>query len=378
MHKDADCKYLDKDIATLSYKEGVITLSGKWCWQTIQESIINELPDINSEQVIIDGEKIAYLDTTGAYFIEKLLNSKLPPETITKLKFKDQHYKIIDIIKNKNIFEDKEIKKHRSFSRAYRVGLSTTQYMKDFLNLINFIGLISIDVCQKLKRPSFSNVSSIIEVIGSAGMQGIAICSLLCFLIGVVLAYQMGLQLQQYGASIFIVNLLGISLWREFAPLITAIIVAGRSGSAFAAQIGTMKVQEEVDALQTFGISPISRLVMPRIIGLCIALPLLVVLSDIASMFGGMVASNIFLGIGYMEFLQELGRSLSTSNYIIGLVKAPFFAIIISTVGCYRGLMVKGNAASIGQETTKSVVYGIFLIILTDAFFSVFFSSIGI
>ncbi|MDC0535131.1 ABC transporter permease [Francisellaceae bacterium] len=378
MHKDASCKNIDKDIASLAYKDGTIILSGKWCWQTICESIFNNLPDIK-ESVVIDGEAITYLDTTGAFFIDRLIHSELPENIDIQVKFKDHHQKVIDIIKDKNTFEVKKVKKeHRSFSRAYQVGQHTTQYMKDFLNLINFIGLIAVDVCQKLKRPSFSNVGSIIEIIGSAGMQAVGISCLLCFLIGVVLAYQMGQQLQQYGASIFVVDLLGISLLREFAPLITAIIVAGRSGSAFAAQIGTMKAQEEVDALQTFGISPISRLVMPRIIGLCIALPLLVVLTDIASMFGGMVMSNTFLGITYVEFLQEVGRSVSPNNYIIGLVKTPFFAIIISTVGCYRGLMVKGNAASIGEETTKSVVYGIFFIIVADAMFSILFSSLGI
>ncbi len=378
MHKDTSCKHIDKDIASLEYQDGTIVLAGKWCWQTICESIFNKLPDIK-ESVIIDGEGITYLDTTGAFFIDRLLHSKLPENIDIKVKFKDHHQKVIDIIKAKNTFKVKKVEeKHQSFSRAYQVGQYTTQYMKDFLNLINFIGLIAVDVCQKLKRPSFSNFGSIVEIIGSAGMQAIGISCLLCFLIGVVLAYQMGQQLQQYGASIFVVDLLGISLLREFAPLITAIIVAGRSGSAFAAQIGTMKAQEEVDALQTFGISPISRLVMPRIIGLCIALPLLVVLTDIASMFGGMVMSNAFLGISYAEFMQELGRAVSPNNYIIGLVKTPFFAIIISTVGCYRGLMVKGNAASIGEETTKSVVYGIFFIIVADAMFSILFSALGI
>ncbi|MFT6834164.1 MAG: phospholipid/cholesterol/gamma-HCH transport system permease protein [Francisellaceae bacterium] len=378
MHQSVDCNSIEDEVAKLICENDVITLSGQWCWQTIDESIIEKLPKNIEKSVNIDGKNITKLDTTGAFFINKLLNNNLLQNLAIDAQFTEEHQKILDIIHNKNKFKLKKVKQYQSVSKAYRVGYSTTKYMLDFLNLINFIGLITVDACQKLRRPSFKNFSSTIDVIGSAGLQGIGICCLLSFLIGVVLCYQMGGQLMQYGASIFIVNLLGISLLREFAPLITAIIVAGRSGSAFAAQIGTMKVQEEIDALKTFGISPISRLVMPRIIGLCIALPLLVVLADIASMFGGMVMSNLYLGISFNEFVQELGRSFSTSNYVIGLIKTPFFAIIISTVGCYRGLMVQGNAASIGEETTKSVVYSIFLIIIIDALFSIIFSSVGV
>lgn len=378
MHKDAAFKKQEKNLATIAYENGKLLLSGNWCWQSISESILNDIPHITDSQIVLDGSAINYMDTTGAFFIDTLITDKLSKVEITNQTFNNQHQQILDIIRKKNHFELEKTQSHQSFSRAYKVGKTTSRYMRDFLSLISFIGQIAVNICQKLRKPSFTNLPSIIEVIGSAGLQGIAICCLLCFLIGVVLTYQMGQMLSQYGANIFIVKLLGISLLREFAPLITAIIVAGRSGSAFAAQIGTMKVQEEIDALQTFGISPISRLVMPRIIGLCIALPLLVVLSDIASMVGGMIMSNIYLGIGYVEFIQELGRSLPVSNYFIGLIKTPFFAIIIATVGCYRGLMVKGNAASIGEETTKSVVYGIFLIIVTDAFFSVLFSGLGI
>jgi phospholipid/cholesterol/gamma-HCH transport system permease protein len=218
----------------------------------------------------------------------------------------------------------------------------------------------------------------ILDIIYSTGYQAIGIITLLAFLIGVVLAYQMGGQLIAYGANIFIVKLLGLSLLREFAPLITSIIVAGRSGSAFTAQIGTMKIQEELDALRTFGISPIERLVLPRLCGLIIALPLLVVLADISSVIGGMIMSKVYLGISYGEFISQFHTDISFYTYFIGLIKTPVFALIIASVGSYRGFCVHGHASSIGEETTKSVVYSIFLIIIADAIFSILFSSAGL
>ena len=383
MHKDTVNRKLEKDLATISYREDTLLLTGNWCWQGIDENLLNTLNSRNTREIKrIDATGITAMDTTGAYFINKLSerlgNAEGRKTPIQLAEANKSLYKLVTDKSSTPSSSSVTRTDNRRFEMAYRVGLHTTRYMRDFLNLINFIGLLVVEIWYKLKNPSSLNLLLVLRVIGSTGMQAIIIASMLTFLIGFVLAYQMGAQLKQYGANIYIVGLLGISLLREFAPLITAIIVAGRTGSAFAAQIGTMKVQEEVDALQTFGISPISRLVLPRITGLALALPMLTVLTDISGMFGGMVMSKLYLNISYGSFLQELTKSFSVSNYIIGLVKTPFFAIIIATVGCYRGLSVKGNADSVGQETTKSVVYSIFLIILMDALFSVVFSFVGV
>jgi phospholipid/cholesterol/gamma-HCH transport system permease protein len=195
---------------------------------------------------------------------------------------------------------------------------------------------------------------------------------------GVVIAYQGSEQLKTFGANIFIVDLVGISLLREIAPLVTAILVAGRSGSAYTAQIGTMRVTEELDALRALGVSPMGLLVFPRALALVIALPLLTVFADVLGVFGGMLIAWSQLGITFTEFLARFENAIALKHYLIGIGKTPVFAVIIALVGCYQGLQVVGGVDSVGRHTTISVVQGIFLVIVSDAFFSVLFSWWGV
>jgi phospholipid/cholesterol/gamma-HCH transport system permease protein len=186
----------------------------------------------------------------------------------------------------------------------------------------------------------------------------------------------MGLQLRNYGANIYIVDLLGLSVLREFGPLITAIMVAGRTGSAFTAQLGIMKINQEIDALDTMGVTPAELLILPRIAGLFITLPLLTLWSDIFGVVGGMVMSNNMLGITWYDFLQRFPHVIPLKTLIIGLGKAPVFALIISSIGCFQGVRVDGSASSVGLNTTRSVVLSIFFIIVADAAFSIIFSKL--
>jgi phospholipid/cholesterol/gamma-HCH transport system permease protein len=210
------------------------------------------------------------------------------------------------------------------------------------------------------------------------GFNALPITGLLTFLMGVVIAYQGSEQLKTFGANIFIVDLVGISLLREIAPLVTAILVAGRSGSAYTAQIGTMRVTEELDALRSLGISPMSLLVVPRALALVIVLPLLTVFADVVGVFGGMLIAWSQLGITFTEFLNRFDYAVAMRHYLIGIGKTPVFAVIVALVGCYQGLQVAGGVDSVGRHTTYSVVQGIFLVIVSDAFFSVLFSWWGI
>ena len=212
----------------------------------------------------------------------------------------------------------------------------------------------------------------------SAGFDALAIVGLLSFLLGVVVAYQGADQLRQYGANIFVADLVGLSMLREFAPLITAIIVAGRSGSAYAAQIGTMSVTEEIDAMRTIGIEPQELLVLPKILALVIALPLLTVFADGLGICGGMIMAKVQLGVGFAEFLDRLVKAVSITSYLVGLGKAPVFAVIIVLVGCFQGFRTHGGADSVGRQTTRSVVQSIFLVIVADALFSVAFSLLDL
>ena len=198
------------------------------------------------------------------------------------------------------------------------------------------------------------------------------------FLIGVVVAYQGADQLRQFGAEVFTVNLLGVSILRELGILITAIVVAGRSGSAFTAQIGTMKVNQEVDAMQTLGLDPVEILVLPRLTALVICLPLLAFYADMMALLGGAIMSLLALDISISQFVKQLQGAIKLSTFMVGMVKAPVFAFLIALVGCFEGLNVEGSAESVGRQTTLSVVEAIFLVIIFDAAFSIMFSYLRI
>ncbi len=197
-------------------------------------------------------------------------------------------------------------------------------------------------------------------------------------MMGVVIAYQGGRQLEFYGANIFIVELVALTMLRELAPLITAIIVAGRTGSSYTAQIGTMQITEEVDALRTIGIPPLDLLVVPKLLALTVALPLLTVFADALSVFGGMVMAQTLLDVGFGDFLERLPKVVTLTSFLLGVSKAPVFAAIIALVGCYQGFRVRGGADSVGRQTTVSVVQSIFLVIAADALFSVVLGGVGL
>jgi phospholipid/cholesterol/gamma-HCH transport system permease protein len=218
----------------------------------------------------------------------------------------------------------------------------------------------------------------ILHNLQSAGFDALPIVGLLSFLMGLVIAYQGADQLHRFGANIFIADLVGLSILRELSPMLTAIIVAGRSGSAYAAQIGTMKVTEEIDALRTIGVVPTELLVLPKLIALIIAMPLLTVYADITGVFGGMIMARSKLDVSFDLFFNRLGEAISLSSFLTGVGKAPVFAAIVAMVGCYQGFQVTGSADSVGRMTTVSVVQAIFLVILSDALFSIVFNWLQI
>jgi phospholipid/cholesterol/gamma-HCH transport system permease protein len=210
-----------------------------------------------------------------------------------------------------------------------------------------------------------------------SGIKALPIIVLTTFLTGVVVAYQSAAQLKLYGANIFIVDMLGISILREMAPMLAAIIVAGRSGSAYAAQIGVMKITEELDAMRTMGFDPYAFLVLPRMLALIIMMPILIFFADIAGVVGGMLIAKIDLGLSPTLFLERFVEVVSIKHFWVGMLKGPFFAILIASIGIYRGLQVKNDTQSIGFNTTKAVVESIFAVIICDAFFSIIFTNLG-
>ena len=262
--------------------------------------------------------------------------------------------------------------------RLERVGRWTAGTLEQGVALLSFVGESALALGGSVVHPARIRWRPILFNIRSAGFDALPIVGLLSFLLGVVVAYQGADQLRQYGANIFVADLIGLSMLREFAPLITAIIVAGRSGSAYAAQIGTMAVTEEIDAMRTLGIAPIELLVLPKVIALVIALPLLTLFADVLGVFGGMLMARAQLGVSFPEFIDRFVKAVSTTAYLVGIGKAPVFALIISMVGCFQGFRTRGGADSVGRQTTRSVVQSIFLVIVADALFSVAFSALDL
>jgi len=241
-----------------------------------------------------------------------------------------------------------------------------------------FVGQVAVAASGALRRPALVRWRVLLHEVQVGGFEALPIIGLTSFLLGVVVAYQGAEQLRHYGANVFVVELVGYAMLREFAPLITAIIIAGRSGSAHAAQIGTMLVNEEIDALRTIGIDPLQRLVLPKVAALALALPLLTVFADVCGVFGGMVMARSQLDIGFAEFADRFGRVMQGSALLLGVGKAFVFAFIIVMIGCYEGFRTEGGADSVGRQTTRSVVQAIFLVIVADALFSVAFNALGL
>lgn len=261
---------------------------------------------------------------------------------------------------------------------AIRVGRETLRIGREARDLISFLGLTIIVLLRSLMKPWRIRYTPLIAHMEQTGLNALPIVGLISFLVGIVLAYQGADQLARFGAQIFTVNLVAIGVLREMGILLTAIIVAGRSGSAFTAQIGTMKVNEEVDAMRTLGLDPMEVLVMPRVFALVLVLPLLTFYADLMGLFGGAVMATLVLDISFFQFVRQLSDAVTLWTFWIGIIKAPLFAFIIGMIGCYEGLQVSRSAESVGRQTTRAVVEAIFLVIVLDALLSIFFSVIGI
>nr|WP_328803835.1 ABC transporter permease [Paracoccus xiamenensis] len=258
-----------------------------------------------------------------------------------------------------------------------RTGIRTTQALGYFRELAEYLGRYLAAGMRAIRHPSQFRLTSLVYHCQESGLRAVPIVFVMSFLIGVVLAFQGAAQLSQFGAEVFVVDLIGIAVLRELGILLTAIVVAGRTASALTASIGSMKMREEIDAMRTFGMDPDLVLTLPRVLALVIMLPILGLIADVAGLLGGAIMSWITLGISPSMFLTRL-TDTHVSHVIVGLSKAPFFALIIGIIGVNGGMRVGKDAESLGQMTSKSVVNAIFAVIIADALFSVFFSVVGL
>lgn len=245
------------------------------------------------------------------------------------------------------------------------------------LALVGFFGLFLVGLARSIRSPRQFRITALVHHCEDVGLKAVPIVALMSFLIGVVLAFQGSTQLRQFGAEVFVVDLISISILRELGILLTSIIVAGRTASAFTAAIGSMKMREELDAMKSLGLDPAMVLFVPRILALVIMLPILGLVANVMGLFGGAIMAWADLGISPAMFTTRLVNGTDISHLIVGMIKAPVFALIIGVVGCHAGMQVGGNAESLGRKTSASVVTAIFAVIVADAAFSIFFAQIG-
>lgn len=326
----------------------------------------------------IDAAALERLDTAGAVVLARLLRRLGPGRQVEWLHLQPAHRTVLDYVLAADPADMAAAGSESGLLRFVAfLGWQVLFVLREARRFLAFIGRVAEAFARALLRPGRIRFTSMVYHMEQAGLNALPIVGLISFLIGVVMAYQGADQLRRFGAEVFVVNLVGVSVLRELGILLTAIVVAGRSGSAFTAQIGSMKVNEEVDAIRTLGLDPIEVLVLPRVAALILTLPLLTFFSDIMGLTGGALMAWVTLDITPFQFFERLHDAVKVSSFIVGMIKAPVFAALIAMVGCYEGLRVKRDAESVGRLTTRSVVQSIFLVIVADAMFSIFFSAIG-
>jgi len=363
----------------------VLTAAGEWLVATAVETDRRlrtlELP--KNRRVTIDLSGVDRIDTAGAWLLLRTEHNLSDRGNAVELRnLRPIFVPLFDQVRAGGQLAPCTHPRPAHYSlKGYvgRIGKITIGLFWRTYSILGFVGLVSSSTLRLALRPGRLRLTPLIAQMEQTGVDALPIVGMLAFLIGVVIAYQGADQLRRFGAEIYTVDLLAVGILRELGVLMTAIIIAGRSGSAFTAQIGTMRVNEEIDALRTLGLDPVEVLVIPRLLGLLLTLPMLTLYANIMGLLGGCLMAWGVLGITIPQFVRELQYAIGGRPTLwIGVIKAPVFAVIIAMIGCYEGFQVSRSAESVGRLTTLSVVEAIFLVIVTDAVFSVIFSMLRI
>ena len=357
----------------------VLRPQGDWALANLPLAGEAPLPSLDG-RIQLDGSELTALDTSGAQTLLDLLQrAGAVGQSLDLHAFKPTHRQVLDLVAQHLLAaSQRRTRERRHWGMLNRVGHGAADAWGNVLGLIRFVGELAIEFLELWRSPGnfrFKELTAQIEVIF---VDAIPIVMAMIFLLGVVFAYLLGVQAQKFGANIFVVDGVAAAVLREISPLIAAILIAGRSGAAITAQLGTMKVNEEIDAIAVLGLSPYAVLVIPRIVALVVALPLLVFLGDTAGLLGGMVIAKTQLGIDPHLFWERLGSVLKIQTYEIGLVKAPVFAVVIGLIACRMGLSAERDARSVGMNTTSTVVQSIVAVIVLNALFAIIFSDVPI
>jgi len=366
-------------------KEAKISLNGTFTLKDAPyykdfNSYFKQIEEVNSFALDFSNikEYDSFLAAVYFKFAEYSNENNIQLERINQT---DEIQNMIDILTNgltdENI-DELEKKESQFKSLIEDIGKRTKAVLEDSYHFVEFFGDLIIKFLSIIIFPLQVRWKDFPFHFIRAGAAALPIVILIIFLIGLITGYQGAVQLKQFGADIYIANLIGISITRELAPLMTAILVAGRSGSAFAAEIGTMKVSEEIDALRSMGFNITNFLVLPRVLGVLLAMPILTIIADIAGVLGGLIAAISILDVTISGYLNQLQIAVGISDILTGIIKSLIFGFGIAAVGCFRGMQVRGGAESVGKFTTASVVTGIFLIILFDSIFTFVFQALGI
>nr|WP_295372789.1 MlaE family lipid ABC transporter permease subunit [uncultured Sphingosinicella sp.] len=340
---------------------------------------IGTLPDrldnvANGRRMTLDLSGVERMDTVGAWLVYRLAR-----KTEAQVTGADPHMEtLLDQVAQAD--HPVKVRPDRTppFYRVLgQIGGSTAVAIRTLGGLVGFFGALLISAWGLIKHPRRFRLNAVTQQFEVIGIHSLGIVGLMSFLVGIVIAQQGAVQLAQFGAEVFTVNLIGRSAVKELGLLMTAIMVAGRSGSAFAAQIGSMKLAEEVDAMRTIGVSPMEALVLPRVLATVLMMPLLGFYAALLAIVGGGIFTWLSLDIPPVTFVQRIREVVPMTDLWQMLIKAPVFGLIIAMAGCFQGMQVEGNAEAVGLRTTSAVVQGIFLVIVLDAFFAVFFTSIG-
>jgi len=328
--------------------------------------------------VVIDMGRVDRLDTFGAWLLERLTRSFNARGCDTKVTgLKEDYRALIDEVHGVKREHKAEHHGSQLASTIASVGENIVSVGHSFGAMVNMLGALVVVLARIVSHPRRFRFTSMVHQLDNVGWRAVPIILLITFLIGCIIAQQGIFHFRKFGADIYVVDMVGILVLRELGVLIVAIMVAGRSGSAYTAELGSMKMREEIDALRTMGFDPIEVLILPRIVALVIGVPILTFLGSMAALYGGGLVCWLYGGIDPDIFLARLKEAITLDHFKVGLIKAPFMALIVGVVACVEGLAVKGSAESLGLQTTASVVESIFLVIVLDGLFAIFFASIG-
>ncbi|HWG06855.1 MAG TPA: MlaE family lipid ABC transporter permease subunit [Beijerinckiaceae bacterium] len=330
-----------------------------------------------SRHVVFDLAGVAGLDTAGAWLLDRSRSALEQQGATTQFEQTRPEHAIL--LRESRFREFAEVVPRRQnwiIDILADVGAQVCLAGKDMLFGISFLGEVVASLFKVIVRPTHFRGTSVVYHVENYAFRALPIVALINFLVGCIVAQQSLFQLSRFGAATFSVELIGILVLRELAVLLTSIMIAGRSGSAITAELGAMKMREEIDALFVMGLDPIDVLVLPRLLALLLSLPLLTFIADMAALFGGLLVCWVYGGLTPEIFLSQLKDAIDTSTFLVGLIKAPFMALVIGTVAAIEGFEVEGSAESLGRHVTNSVVKAIFMVIVMDGFFAIFFAGI--